>query len=113
MKLLLLGIDSTDEGGSDNEIIASNSVFDDSFSLKVEAKKWKLIYKRVRLSSDVLEDFKDKDIARLWYEGKRVKRMPPYLELLDILQILNNDIKHPLELRNLLPSLLIIFSLNI
>jgi len=72
--------------------------------------------KRVRLSSDVLEDFKDKDIARLWYEGKRVKRMPPYLggnELLDILQILNNYIKHPLELRNLLPSLLIIFSLNI
>ena len=73
----------------------------------MEAKKWKLIYKRVRLSSDVLEDFKDKDIARLWYEGKRVKRMPPYLELLDILQILNNDIKHPLELRNLLPPLLI------
>jgi hypothetical protein len=44
--------------------------------------------KRVRLSSDVLEDFKDKDIARLWYEGKRVKRMPPYLELLDILKSL-------------------------
>jgi len=40
MKLLLLGIDSTDEGGSDNEIIASNSVFDDSFSLK--DSEWKL-----------------------------------------------------------------------
>jgi plasmid maintenance system killer protein len=61
--------------------------------------------KRVKLSNDVLEDFKDKDIAKLWYEGKRVKRLPSYLggnELLDTLQILN-DINHPLELRNLLP----------
>jgi len=61
--------------------------------------------KKVRLLSDVLEDFKDRDVAKLWYEEKRVKRLPPYLggnELLDILQILNG-IKHPLELRNLLP----------
>jgi len=54
--------------------------------------------------SDVLEDFKDKDIAKLWYEGKRVKRLPTYLgseKLLIILQMLNG-INHPLELRNLL-----------
>jgi hypothetical protein len=61
--------------------------------------------RKVKLPGDVLEDFKDKDIAKLWHEGKRVKRLPPHLgghELLDALQILN-DIKHPLELRNLLP----------
>ena len=71
----------------------------------MEAKKWKLIYKRVRLSSDVLEDFKDKDIARLWYEGKRVKRLPPYLgeeKLIRVLQILNS-ISHPLKLKEFLP----------
>ncbi|CAH1759431.1 21030_t:CDS:2 [Entrophospora sp. SA101] len=59
---------------------------------------------KVKLLSDVLEDFKDRDIARLWHEGKRVKRLPSHLggdELLDILRILN-DIKHPLELRGLL-----------
>ena len=61
--------------------------------------------RRISLLTDVLEDFKDKDIAKLWYEGKRVKRLPSHLggnELLEVLQILN-DIKHPLELRNLLP----------
>ncbi|MCE8167811.1 MAG: type II toxin-antitoxin system RelE/ParE family toxin [Candidatus Moeniiplasma glomeromycotorum] len=62
--------------------------------------------KRIRKSLiNALEDFKDKDIAKLWYEGKRVKRLPSYLDdkkLLAVLQILNS-INHPLELRNLLP----------
>jgi plasmid maintenance system killer protein len=60
--------------------------------------------KMTKLSSDVLEDFKNRYVAKLWYEGKRVKRLPPHLggnQLLDILQILNG-ISHPLELRDLL-----------
>ncbi|CAI2198339.1 9383_t:CDS:2, partial [Funneliformis geosporum] len=39
-------------------------------------------------------------------QRKRVKRLPPHLggnELLEVLQILNNGVEHPLELKNLLP----------
>lgn len=63
-----------------------------------------MMKKRLKLSNDVLEDFKDRDIAKLWYEGKRAKRLPSYLgdnEILKVLQVLNG-ISHPLELRSLL-----------